>query len=172
LFSFHARREKGEKLPPLQTAGVPVVVYARTRTDRPDRPTLPGLPPANVAQRPKRCHTKMNARERVCVHKNKQPFASDSASSSVAAVPAAPSCSPFSSCRGGEKDRHNPKCLQCCSTRNTFISLNPKGLSPSLSLLGGKGGWGSQANTFTPTARVEVTLLLPKGERGRQRSTE
>ena len=152
MFLFHARR-------------------VRTRTDRPDRPTLPGLPPANVAQRPKRCHTKMNARERVCVHKNKKPFASDS--SSVAAVPAAPACSPFSSCRGGEKDRHNPKCLQCCSTRNTFISLNPKGLSPSLSLSWvGRGVGGSQANTFMPTARVEVTLLLPKGERGRQRSTE
>ena len=147
----------------MQTAGVPVVVYARTRTDRPDRPTLPGLPPANVAQRPKRCHTKMNARERVCVHKNKQTFASDSASSSVAAGTAATACSPFSSCRGGEKDRHNPKCLQCCSTRNTFISLNPKGLS-----LGGVGGWGSQANTFT---RVPRLLCYKRGSaagRGQQ----
>lgn len=152
MFSFHARREKGEKLPPLQTAGVPVVVYARTRTDRPDRPTLPGLPPANVAQRPKRCHTKMNARERVCVHKNKQTFAS--ASSSVAAVPAAPACSPFSSCRGGEKDRHNPKCQQRCSTRNTFISLNPKGLSPSLSLSWVGRGVGGHRQTHLRRQRV------------------
>jgi hypothetical protein len=133
LFLFHARR-------------------VRTRTDRPHSPTLPGLPPANVAQRPKRCHTKMNARERVCVHKNKKPFASDS--SSVAAVPAAPACSPFSSCRGGEKDRHNPKCLQCCSTRNTFISLNPKGLSPSLSLSWVGRGVGGHRQTHLRRQRV------------------
>ena len=133
MFLFHARR-------------------VRTRTDRPHSPTLPGLPPANVAQRPKRCHTKMNARERVCVHKNKQTFASDS--SSVAAVPAAPACSPFSSCRGGEKDRHNPKCLQCCPTRNTFISLNPKGLSPSLSLSWVGRGVGGHRQTHLRRQRV------------------
>ena len=118
---------------------VPVVVYARTRTDRPDRPTLPGLPPANVAQRPKRCHTKMNARKRVCVHKNKKPFASDS--SSVAAVPAAPACSPFSSCRGGEKDTTRNVCSVVQPDTLVYLSTRKVSLRLSLSLLGG-GGWG------------------------------
>ena len=138
---------------------VPVVVYARTRTDRPDRPTLPGLPPANVAQRPKRCHTKMNARERVCVHKNKQQFASDSASSSGAAVPAAPACFPFSSCRGGEKD----------TTRNVCSVVQPETLlylsTRKVSLW---GGWGSQANTFTRVLRLLCCKRGSAAGRGQQ----
>ena len=139
MFLFHARR-------------------VRTRTDRPHSPTLPGLPPANVAQRPKRCHTKMNARERVCVHKNKKPFASDS--SSVAAVPAAPACSPFSSCRGGEKDTTRNVCSVV--QPDTLVYLSTRKVSLPLSLSWGGGG-GSQANTFTPTARAEVTLLQKGG---------
>ena len=139
---------------------VPVVVYARTRTDRPDRPTLPGLPPANVAQRPKRCHTKMNARKRVCVHKNKQPFASDS--SSVAAVPAAPACSPFSSCRGGEKDTTRNVCSVVQPETLLYLSTRKVSLPLSLSWVGrGVGG-----HRQTHLRRQRVLRLLCCCQRG------
>jgi hypothetical protein len=139
LFLFHARR-------------------VRTRTDRPHSPTLPGLPPANVAQRPKRCHTKMNARERVCVHKNKKPFASDS--SSVAAVPAAPACSPFSSCRGGEKDTTRNVCSVV--QPDTLVYLSTRKVSLPLSLSWG-GGVGGHRQTHLRRQRVLRLLCCKRG---------
>ncbi len=115
------------------------------------------------------------------MHKNKQPFASDRALALCRELlgdgrSGRPRVFPFLQLpkwRAEKKTQpemsvvlSNPKHLYI-SQPEMFISL-----SLSLSLLGGVGGgWGSQANTFTPTARVEVTLLQ-KGERGRQRSTE
>jgi hypothetical protein len=81
----------------------------------------------------------MNARERVCVHKNKKPFASDS--SSVAAVPAAPACSPFSSCRGGEKDTTRNVCSVVQPDTLVYLSTRKVSLPLSLSL-GWEGGLG------------------------------
>ncbi len=152
----------------------------------PDCPPHPGLPPANVAQRPKRCQTKFPRANAalLCTKTSSRLQATERwrsvASSSGEAVPAAPACPPFSSCRlpkwRAEKRTQPemfPTRLQCCPTRNTSLSLSIRNVCFSLSLLGGGGGGGggSQANTFTPTARGEVTLLQ-KRERGRPRSTE
>lgn len=170
MFLFHARREKGEKLPPLQTAGVPVVVYARTRTDRPDAHpsrTAPGQRRSaskTLPHKNERARTRVRAQKQADVCKRKLLGGGRSGR---------PRVFPFLQLPWRRKRQTQPEMSAVLfNPKHFYISQPERSLSLSLSLLGGKGGWGSQANTFTPTARVEVTLLLPKGERGRQRSTE
>ncbi len=122
----------------------------------PDCPRPTSLSVQNAAKQ--KC-----TRENAAVHKNKQPFASDRALALCREL--------LGAAFGTTRNVSNPSAV-LSNPKHLYLSLNPKCLFLSLSLSGGEeGGLGSQANTFTPTARVEVTLLQ-KGERVRQRSTK